>query len=112
MIDRNGVDWLLFGVPERSVEGVNSVRDEERRDRPRPRTGVIKPGVECFPGVALSDGAMEGANDVNSDPVSISAVSSISPSAGMSFASANGTLSSSSSSSSSLSSLSSGFVTA
>ena len=112
MIDRNGVDWLLFGVPERSVEGVNSVRDEERRDRPRPRTGVIKPGVECFPGVAPSDGAMEGANDVNSDPVSISAVSSISPSAGMFFASANGILSSSSSSSSSLSSLLSGFVMA
>lgn len=94
IIERNGVDWLLFGVPLEEED--RSVRDEEDRDMPRLRTGVMTPGVESFAGLAPSDGGMDGAKDVKSDPVSISAINSISPSAGMSFASANGILSSSS----------------
>lgn len=87
-----------------SEEEERSVNEEEERDIPKLRIGVMTPGVESFIGLTPSDEGADGAKDVNSDPVSISAVNSISPSAGTSFASANGILLSSSLSLSSLSS--------
>lgn len=100
MMERNGVDWLLLGV-ERPVVDVSSVRDDEDReaDAPTLRSGVMRSGVVCFAGLEPSEGGIEVANDVNSDPVSTSrsAINSISPSAGTPMAPANGTLSSSSS---------------
>lgn len=79
MMERNGVDWLLLGV-ERLVDDVNSVREDDKGDAPSLRLGVMRSGVACFAGLEPSEGGEEVASDVNSDPVSSSAMSSISPS--------------------------------
>lgn len=94
-MERKGVQESLRGLASPVEE--SELREEEKRPR---GSGAGDKGSRLVEG----SGGMEGVSDVSSEAVSTSVVSSISPSAGMSSASANGTLLSSSFSLSSLSS--------
>jgi hypothetical protein len=94
IMERNRVDWLLFGVEGRSSADDKEVRADDERvviagDKAVRADGagdaISGVGNEEGPATAELDCPREGGNDVRSEAVSTSASSSISPPAAASF---------------------------